>query len=594
MQAALFGDRERLDPRLREIFSRTGTGHIVAISGMNVTILAAIGWAVLTPLVPRLLVRRRTLAIALLLYVPVAGNSPSVARAALMASGLLLAQSASRRVLLPNALGAAAIVLLGLAPGSLLDPSFQLSFVALLGLTLLPDLPGRRWAERLAATGATDGAGAVPGPAAHIGRTAATLAAGAIDLSMVTLASVTTTLALTLGYFRHLPVLSLPANLVVVPSLGVLTAGGFAALVVSPVSAPLARLYARACDLLLWFVFRSLEVFASPSWTWPALVGPRAMLAGCGLAIGVLAFAALRGRRIRAIATVGLLLVVAALPALLAPPRSDLLEVAVLSVGQGDAIAVLLPSGGALLVDGGPPEAGESVVGYLQERGIRRLSRVFATHPDADHTGGLARILEAVHADSVHDGAQWGAGSPYRRFLESSYAAGAGYRPLVAGQRFHDGEVTVDVLWPPAEFAGRDPYWEGFATNDASLGLLIRYRGFHMLLTGDAGGDVERRLAATYGDSLRSGFLKVGHHGSRFSSVSEFVRAVRPAVALVSVGRDNRYGHPSPEALDRLRGARIWRTDLEGALLLSTDGSSYEIQGWTSGRIERGRLPVRS
>jgi competence protein ComEC len=122
---------------------------------------------------------------------------------------------------------------------------------------------------------------------------------------------------------------------------------------------------------------------------------------------------------------------------------------------------------------------------------------------------------------------------------------------------------------------------------------LIGYRGFRMLLTGDAGGEVERRLAAAYGDSLRSGFLKVGHHGSRFSSVEEFVRATHPAVALVSVGSDNRYGHPSAEALSRLAAARIWRTDREGALLLTTDGRTYELEGFASGRVERGGLPLR-
>jgi competence protein ComEC len=583
MQAALFGDRERLDPRLREVFRRTGTGHIVAISGMNVAILAAIGWAVLTPIVPSLQRRRRALALGLLLYVPLAGNSPSVARAALMAVGLLCARSAARRVLLPNALGAAGLTLLALQPGSLLDPSFQLSFVAVLGLAFLPDLPGGRWNER---TGPPTGLGIV-------GRAVRAGTAAAVDLSVVTLASLAGTLSFTLGYFRHFPVLSLPANLVVVPTLGILTAGGFAALLASLACDPLARLYARACDVLLGLVFRALEICSAPAWAWPAVPGPRLLLAAGGASVSALALLALRVPRARAATAAALLLLAVVVPAALQPRASGKMEVAVLSVGQGDAIVLLLPGDEALVVDGGPPDAGEAVVAFLQERGVRRLRRAFATHPDGDHTGGFARILGAVPADSVHDGAQWGAGSPYRRFLESSYAAGAGYRPLTAGERLRYGEVTLDVLWPPPGFAGRDPYWEGFATNDASLVLLIGYRGFRILLTGDAGGDVERRLAAVYGDSLRSGFLKVSHHGSRFSSVEEFVREVRAPVALISVGRDNRYGHPSREALIRLgRSTRIWRTDREGALLLVTDGRRYELSGYASGWVERGALPL--
>jgi competence protein ComEC len=599
MQAALFGDRERLDPRLRDVFSRTGTGHIIAISGMNVAILAAIGWAVLTPLVPRLGRRRQALAVALLLYVPLGGSSPSVARAAFMAAGLLSAQGMARRVLLPNALGAAGLPLLWLQPGSLLDPSFQLSFVAVLGLALLPDLPGRRLAE-LARSRRQGGGPAGEGERAHarsagrLAGAALATAGGALDLAAVTLVSLASTLPFTLAYFRHLPLLSLPANLVVVPALGALTAGGFAALLGSLVSDSLGRLYAQACDLLLAFVFRALEVCAAPGWAWPSVAGPRALLVGLGLCASALSLAALRLPRARAPAAAGALLLLLGLPAALGPRTGHDLEVAVLSVGQGDAIALLLPGGDALLVDGGPREAAGAIVAFLQERGVRRLRRVLATHPDADHTGGLGAVLEQVPADSAHDGGQWGPGSPYRRFLEASYSAGSGYRPLVAGERLREGPVTLDVLWPPAGYAGRDPYWEGFATNDASLVILIGYGRFRMLLTGDAGGEVERRVAGAYGDSLRSDVLKVAHHGSRFSSATEFVRAVRAPVALVSVGRENRYGHPSPEALDRLGGAtRIWRTDREGALLLRTDGTRYEMWGFASGRRQSGALPLR-
>ncbi len=600
MQAALFGDRERLDPRLREVFSRTGTGHIIAISGMNVAILAAIGWAVLTPLVPRLGRRRQALAVALLFYVPLGGSSPSVARAAFMAAGLLAAQGMARRVLLPNALGAAGLPLLWLQPGSLLDPSFQLSFVAVLGLSLLPELPGRRLVE-LARSRLPGGRPAGAAEQAHARVAASPLAgaalataAGALDLAAVTLVSLASTLPFTLAYFRHLPLLSLPANLVVVPALGALMAGGFAALLGSLVSESLGRLYARACDLLLAFVFRALEVCAAPGWVWPSLAGPRTLLAAMGLCASALSLAALRLPRTRAPAAAGALLLLLSLPAALGPRTGRDLEVSVLSVGQGDAIALLLPGGDALLVDGGPREAGGAIAAFLQERGVRRLRRVFATHPDADHTGGLGAVLEQVSADSAHDGGQWGPGSPYRRFLGASYSAGSGYRPLVAGERLRQGPVTLDVLWPPAGYAGRDPYWEGFATNDASLVILIGYGRFRMLLTGDASGEVERRVARAYGDSLRSDVLKVAHHGSRFSSATELVRAVRAPVALVSVGRENRYGHPSPEALDRLgRATRIWRTDREGALLLRTDGTRYEILGFASGRRESGVLPLR-
>ncbi|MBA2566082.1 MAG: DNA internalization-related competence protein ComEC/Rec2 [Gemmatimonadetes bacterium] len=579
MQAALFGDREGLDPRLREVFSRTGTGHIIAISGMNVAILAAIGWAVLSPVIRSTSRRRRVLAGALLLYVPLGGSSPSVARAALMAAALLLAKSGARRVLLPNALGFAGLALLCLQPEALLDPSFQLSFLAVLGLAALPALPGARLAG---ADGNPDG----------IGRDAllSRAAAAAIDLSLVTVASMLATLPLTLGYFRQLPLVAPLANLIVVPSLGVLTAGGFAALLTSPFSPQLAALYAGACDAVLLFVFRSLELCAAPAWATLTLAAPRELLAGAGIGLAALGALALHLSTLRRWLA-GAVLVLALMVLGELHTRPARLEVAVLSVGQGDAVALLLPDGEALLVDGGPRDAVEAVVGYLHERGVGRLARVFATHPDADHTGALHDILQRLPADSAHDGGQWGAGAPYRQWLEGSYAAGAGYRALAAGERLRHGEVTIDVLWPDPGFAGADPYWQDLATNDASLVLLVSYRRLRLLLTGDVGAEVERRLAAVYGDSLRSVFLKVAHHGSRTSSDQAFLARVRPRVALLSVGRDNRYGHPHAEVLARLaaRGA-VRRTDTEGALLLVSDGYGWKLQGWASGRTQAGRL----
>ncbi|MFN2433508.1 MAG: ComEC/Rec2 family competence protein [Gemmatimonadota bacterium] len=606
MQAALFGDREALSPRLREVFTRTGTGHIIAISGMNVAILAGIGWAALSPLVASTRLRRVILAAGLLLYVPLGGSSPSVGRAALMAVVLLAAQASARRVLLLNALGAAGLALLLLQPEALLDPSFQLSFGAVLGLSMLPELPGRRLlgigghagpsppAHPLAAPEAPRSGSGPPreGGARRGGwRPARELAAGAVDLCVATAVSLAATLPLTLAYFRHFPVVSFAANLLVVPALGALTAGGFAALLGSLVLPGLGRLYARACDLLLLFVFRALEACARPDWAWLGVPGSRVELAGGALIVAALATLAMRWRSARlpaALAAAVAVVIAFAGGRGVSSPRP--LELAMLSVGQGDALVLALPGGETLLVDGGPGDAAEAIVAFLHERGVRRLERVFFTHPDADHTGGLAGVLARVPADTVHDGGQWGAGAPYRELLEASHAAGAGYRALTAGERLRFGPVTIDVLWPAAAAGARDPYWDGIRTNDASLVLLVGYRDLRVLLTGDVGAEVERQLAAAYGDSLRADVLKVAHHGSRSSSAPELLDRIGACVALISAGRDNRFGHPHSEVLSRL-GSRttIRRTDLEGALLLGSDGRHYEVRGWSSGTVQRQR-----
>jgi competence protein ComEC len=271
-------------------------------------------------------------------------------------------------------------------------------------------------------------------------------------------------------------------------------------------------------------------------------------------------------------------------------PGDGRLRITFLDVGQGDAILVELPEGRRLLVDGGPAGAGRLDVGervvapYLWNRPAARVDVVAVTHSDTDHSGGLRAVLTRFRVGELWENGRWGAGS--EETLRAAERSGACRRTLVAGQRIWLGSALVTVLNPDGTLPLDEPAPDG--ENEQSLVLRLDWRGFSLLLTGDLGRPGEERVLASHAP-VRALVLKVGHHGSRFSSTGEFLAATRPAVAVISVGARNPFRHPTPDALARLEaaGARIYRTDGDGAVILETDGASLWITRWASGSVER-------
>jgi competence protein ComEC len=261
-------------------------------------------------------------------------------------------------------------------------------------------------------------------------------------------------------------------------------------------------------------------------------------------------------------------------------PGDGRLRVIFLDVGQGDATLIELPEGRRLLVDGGPGGArrfdvGERVLApFLWNRPVRRLDVVALSHSDADHAGGLAAILRHFTVGEFWENGSWGpAAEETRQALERSRAP---RRVLHAGSRLWVGEALVTVLNPDGG--------ERTNANDESLVLRLDWRGVSLLLTGDLGWEGEERIRGQAGP-LRVTMLKVAHHGSRFSSSAPFLDAARPALAIVSVGARNPFRHPAPEALARLEaaGARVYRTDRDGAVIVETDGARLWVTRWARG-----------
>jgi competence protein ComEC len=242
-----------------------------------------------------------------------------------------------------------------------------------------------------------------------------------------------------------------------------------------------------------------------------------------------------------------------------------------LDVGQGDA-ELLVFGNRTILIDAGETEQGDRVVADLQELGVTRIDLLVATHPHSDHIGGMREVLRNFPVGEVLDAGVPSTSVIYEHLLEEIEKEGIPYRVAEQGQTIDlDPSLRILVLSPPKERLSDDP-------NENSVVLRISYGTIAFLFTGDMGGAAEDALTKT-GYPLDAQILKVGHHGSEYSTSKEFLSRVHPEVAIIEAGKDNPYGHPHEQTLRRLAdiGATVYRTDRDGTILVRSDGAFYSV-----------------
>jgi competence protein ComEC len=626
LRAMLLGDRSFVDRDEAVDFQKTGAFHVLVVAGLHVGAIAAVlFW------IGRRLRWARTWMVLLTLlllaaYVGVVEQRTPVLRAGLMAALVLLGSLFFRRLELLNSAAMAALLLLVARPLALRDSSFQLSFLAIgciAGLAL-PWLENTVQPYARALHGWRDVTKDVshePRPAqfridlrslaqsmesrlpVHISRVpAAAVIAGlgftfrVWELLVLTMVLQIGMLPVMAGEFHRISFSGPFVNFAALPLTAVIVPTGFFVLITGLVSPALGKLLALPLSwmtlalvhVVQWFShvrLMSYRVPGPPHWVTVVFM---AILAAAAVAFRV----NLRRPRLVAAtlctALAALVMVIAIAP--FAPRWSaGKLEVSVLDVGQGDSLFVVSPSGKTLLIDGGGAFGGfpgheqargsdpgeEAVSPYLWSRGFKKIDVVALTHAHQDHLGGLNAILENFRVGrlwigrEVHNAA----------FAKLEALARAKNIPIeyeTRGKSFGLDGAEGEFLWPETA----DAKTTVAAKNNDSLVLRLKYGERTLLLPGDAEKQVENTLVAE--DSrgeLHADVLKVGHHGSKNSTTEEFLRAVQPRIAVISAGEDNPYGHPAPELLERLEasGARILRTDRDGAVRILTDGKGLEI-----------------
>jgi competence protein ComEC len=543
LAGVVLGEDEGLADELRERFRTSGLYHLLAVSGQNVAYVVGgmilLAWALH---LPRWVGQLAALA-AVGGYVLAVGWQPSVVRAGVAGGLASLAWLASRPSDRWYFLLVGAAVLLGWNPYSLLDPGFQLSFAAVAAIFLLvPRIDHRLEGYPL------------PGRLAAVVSVSA--ACGLATAPILWL------------HFGAIPVYSVLANALAAPVVAPLLGVALAAAALHPVLPTAAAALAWSDGWLAAYLAFCARLVGGLPHAQATSVEALGLLLAAAAGVALLVFA--RSRRLRrslALAGLALALVVAwrSVPDERPPPPTGL-RLTVLDVGQGDAI-LLEVAQGAVLVDQGPPEG--EVADQLDELGVERIAALVLTHPQRDHVGGAADVLERVGVGTVLDP---GIRAPSPDQESALSAARRHHVPVVtahAGQRLRIGQLRLQVLWPdgPAP-AGSDP-------NDHAIIILASYGSVDALLTADAEGNVTVPLRPPPVE-----ILKVAHHGSADDRLPQLLELLHPRIALVSVGSGNDYGHPAPSTtatLDAFPDLDVYRTDRDGRVTIETDGERISV-----------------
>ena len=246
------------------------------------------------------------------------------------------------------------------------------------------------------------------------------------------------------------------------------------------------------------------------------------------------------------------------------------LEVHFIDVGQADA-TLIITDGGTMLIDAGSRNSGPRVVEYLKEMGITEITYAVATHPHEDHIGGMHLVLNAFDIGTVLMPAVSHTSRTYERMIEAIENNNITARAPNPGDIIRLGDAVFTVIHPNS-YSNRN-------LNDWSISFRMQFGGVSMVTTGDAEGPAEREMIQS-GHVLNADILRLGHHGSQTSTTQEFFDAVSPSIAIIQVGAGNIYGHPHESVMNRLNaaGVRIYRNDIHGDIILTTDGTNIDIR----------------
>jgi len=613
LSAMILGDRTYLDHRARVGFERTGSFHLLVVSGMHLAIFAGCIFGLAAWLRLRRLWSTALTIACSFAYALLAGFGEPVQRSFWMVTLYLLARLLFRQRNSLNAIGFAAVCLLALDPRSLSGASFQMTLLSVLivagvavpiaehtfgpylqasrdlGLIAIdPDLPPKlaqfRVTLRLISSHLQLFLGYRLGgffPPALV-----RLTLRVCELLLVS-ALIELAMSLPMGiYFHRITALGLPVNLLVLPLIGLALPSAlltFCTLLIWP---PAAIVPGTVTAALLHAINGIVRLFSGMTAGDIRISTPGTLAVVAGILLIGLAVWAARNSRFPVVGPVAAL---ACSAACVFYPRPlayhpGVLEVTAIDVGQGDSLLLVSPQGKTLLIDAGGPtggagqaptgnfEIGEDVVSpVLWGRNIRRLDAVALTHAHSDHMGGMVSVLQNFRPRVLWVGNNPGIPA-YEALLAEAHRLGIPVQAIAAGTQFAFGGAQVQVLAPAAGYRPG-----AAASNDDSLVLHIAFQRTSVLLEGDAQAGSEQQMLS---QQLHADLLKVGHHGSRTSTTPRFLAAVAPSYAVISVAHHNPYGHPKMEILERLQNdhVRTFRTDALGATSFYLNGKSVTAQ----------------
>ena len=562
LSALITGERNDVDPEIKDHFIATGVVHVLAVSGLHV------GYVLLVLIFITKILRipwgwdRAVIWIGLLLFCLLTGGKASVIRACLMAGLYMLAPVINRPANIWNIIAAAALCLLLWDPLYLFNMGFQLSFTAVISIVFFYNYLNRVLPEFL-----------------QVPKMKNPVAKFFWGLFLVSFSAQIGTLPFTAIYFGKIPMIALIANIIIVPLIGVLVGIGF------------------VISLFSWIPFVG-EVYGQAAWFFGTIIDNlAAYFAGfkygiiktgsmpiylvcvyvCSI-IGTFLFMEKAFRKKGIIALLIGLNVAVWTPTFQHPA----MDVIFLDVGQGDAALVRFQNGKTMLIDAGQrnryQDSGtEMILPVLDYFNINKLDWIVMSHPHSDHIGGLISVLESIQVDSIWDTHMDYHSWTYKRILELAEENNTGIRKLISGEINRiDGNTAVEVFAPDTVFIKHESN-----VNNASIVMKLIHGENSFLFTGDLEHEGDAFLLS-FGSVLKTDVLKVGHHGSITSTTQAFLNLAKPTWAVVSVGNKNKFNHPSPIVMERLseKVSNIRRTDLHQAVWFKSDGEKIWEVDW--------------
>jgi competence protein ComEC len=548
------GERAGLSKKVQEAFSNTGTTHVLAVSGLHVVLVAFVIFLLLRLFrVTKRWAGAGTIA-GLIFYTLLTGSPPSIVRATIMAVAVIAGSLFERQGNGLNMLGLAGLVILGFWPQALFDAGFQLSFAATAGILALTR-PIQNILFRFSGN--------------------ETLREWLFVPLAVSLAAQVFTAPFLAYHFHRIPLISLIANLIVVPLTNGLLAIGLVMSLLGWAGKAVIAPLAAASYGISWLSLRAVDMFDAVKYgviLWPKPNLAQILLYGMVTGM-VFWYATYKKYRFWVISAILLLAnVIIWENALAGKPE---LRVTFLDVGQGDAALVQFPNGRRILIDTGPAsesyDAGERAISpYLKYNGISKIDEIMISHSDADHAGGLDYLLKHVKTGRLLVSAHPSRQSLYLEALQTASRMGIRTDSLA-------GYDTLEGIWPARGFV----YCRPDSTdngNESSLICYLSYGQQSFLFSGDMGPEMEDMI---YKQGLlkKCTVLKVPHHGSHVNNSSGVIECLKPEVAVIQVGENNRFGHPSAEVVNNYRaaGSRVFRTDISGAIEMETDGIGLKV-----------------
>ncbi len=577
LKALLIGDRSGIPTATRNIFNRAGVGHLLAISGLHIGIVATVAFYLfkwLLSLWPFLLWRAWTRKGASLLamlpvlgYALIAGMSPSTQRAVIMICVFLMTFWFEREQDPINTLATAASLILICFPPALFSISFQLSFTAVLAIIL--GLPFFKLTETVHTR-----------PWYRIVRKT-------VIFFGVSLMAIVGTLPLTLYYFNQVSLVGLLANSIAVPLIGfVVVPLGLTALCLYPFSPMAALMGIQAAGIILEKALYLLDWIAGLSFAAVRTITPSIIEIGCYYILLLAVFNMRRNNWVKAMAMI-VLLTLGADIAYWTHKRfgQNDFKTTIIDVGQGSAALLEFPRGYCMLIDGGgfsdnsSFDVGKNIIApFLWRQKIKTIETIVLSHPNSDHLNGLLYIAEQFNVKNVWSNHQAVKTMGYKQFIkiiQSENIRWPCFRDIPRTSMING--VKIEILYPPPNFLGSRAAWRNL--NNNSLVLRCTYGSKSILFPGDIEAMAEKELVRISGTDLKSTVLVAPHHGSKTSSTDIMLAKTDPMAVVISAGWSNRFGFPHPEVLQKYQnlGCQIYRTDLSGAVTITTDGSTLGI-----------------